>query len=149
MKKKSAENQAQPKDALNQQIAELTNDLQRTRADFENYRKQMDAQKAQSVEFAKCETVRKFLPLLDDLSRAIAATPELAPLAKNVEKTTIDLGLTKIDSTPGTAFNPDYHDAIMMEDTEGEKEVIAESLRDGYLYNGEVLRPAMVKVKNI
>ena len=130
------------------QIIELTNDLQRTRADFENYRKQMDVQKAQSIEYAKQETVQKFLPLLDDLGRAIVATPDLAPLAKNLEKTITDLGLTKIDSTPGTAFNPDFHDAIMMEDTEGEKEVISESLRDGYLYNGEVLRPAMVKVKN-
>lgn len=130
-------------------IAELTNDLQRTRADFENFRKQMDAQKAQSIDFAKQETVRKFLPLLDDISRAISATPALAPLEKNLEKTISELGLAKINSNPGEAFNPEYHDAIMMEDTEGEKEVISESLRDGYLYNGEVLRPAMVKVKNV
>ncbi len=134
---------------LQVQINELTNDLQRTRADFENYRKQIDSQKAQAVEFAKYDTVRKFLPLLDDLGRAISANPELAPLVKNIEKTISDLGLAKIDSTAGSEFNPDYHDAIMMEDSEGEKEVVSESLRDGYLYNGEILRPAMVKVKNI
>ena len=89
------------------------------------------------------------MPLIDDLSRAIAATPDLSPLQKNLEKTIAELGLTKINSQPGEAFNPDYHDAIMMEDSNGDKEVISESLRDGYLYNGEVLRPAMVKVKNV
>ena len=135
-------------DALNQQIAELTNDLQRTRADFENYRKQMDVQRSQAVEYAKQDTVKQFLPLLDDLDRAITATPELTPLMKNLEKTVKELGLTKINSEPGTDFNPDLHDAVMMEDGEGEKEVIAETLRAGYLYNDAVLRPAMVKVKN-
>lgn len=135
-------------DAERQQITELTNDLQRTRADFENYRKQMDAQRSQAIEYAKQDTVKQFLPLLDDLDRAITATPELAPLMKNLEKTVKELGLTKINSEPGTDFNPDLHDAVMMEDGEGEKEVIAETLRAGYLYNDAVLRPAMVKVKN-
>ncbi|MDO4889619.1 MAG: nucleotide exchange factor GrpE, partial [Candidatus Saccharibacteria bacterium] len=64
-------------DALNDKIAELTSDLQRTRADFENYRKQMDAQKASVINLAKLDTVSKVLPLLDDIDRAIAATPEL------------------------------------------------------------------------
>lgn len=128
---------------------ELLADLQRTRADFENYRKQMDVQKAQAVEFAKYETVKKVLPLLDDFDRAITATPELSPLAKNLEKTLSELNLQKIDSSAGTEFNPDFHDAVMMEESTGDKEVIAETLRAGYLYNGSVIRPAMVKVKNI
>ena len=135
--------------ALNKQIAELTNDLQRTRADFENYRKQMDAQKSQAMEYARQETVQKFLPLLDDLDRAIAATPDLKPLEKNLEKTIKELGLEKINSTPNTDFNPDLHDAVMMEESDGDKQVIAEELRSGYLYNGSILRPAMVKVKNV
>ena len=130
-------------------IAELTNDLQRTRADFENYRKQMDAQKAQAIEFAKYETIKKVLPLLDDIDRAISATPELKPLEKNLEKALSELKLEKINTVPDTEFNPDLHDAVMMEQSEGEKEVIAETLRAGYLYNGNVIRPAMVKVKNI
>ena len=129
--------------------AELLSDLQRTRADFENYRKQMDAQKAQAVEFAKYETIKKVLPLLDDIDRAIAATPELKPLEKNLEKTLTELKLQKIDSAPDTEFNPDFHDAVMMEDSDGDKEVVAETLRAGYTYNGTVIRPAMVKVKHI
>lgn len=130
------------------QIAELTNDLQRTRADFENYRKQMDAQKAQAVEYAKYDTVKKVLPLLDDIDRAISSTPELKPLEKSLEKTLAELKLEKISSKTDEDFNPDLHDAVMMEDTEGDKQVISETLRAGYKYGGAVIRPAMVKVKN-
>lgn len=135
--------QPDPKDA---QIVELTNDLQRTRADFENYRKQMDLQKSQAAAFARFETIKKVLPLLDDMDRAISANPNLAPLQKNFDKTLKELGLTKIESAPGTVFNPDFHDAVMMEEGEGSTEVISESLRAGYQYEGEVIRPAMVKV---
>ena len=129
--------------------SELLADLQRTRADFENYRKQMDAQKAKATAFAKFETVKKVLPLLDDIDRAIASTPELKPLEKSLEKTLTELKLQKINSEPGADFNPDLHDAVMMEDSEGEKEVVSETLRAGYTYEGSVIRPAMVKVKNI
>lgn len=129
-------------------IAELTNDLQRTRADFENFRKQIDVRTAQAADFAKKETVQKFLPLLDDMERAIASVPDLAPLAKNLEKTISELGLEKINSNAGTEFNPDLHDAVMMEGGDGDKEIISESLRSGYKYAGDVIRPAMVKVKN-
>ncbi len=131
------------------QITELTNDLQRTRADFENYRKQMDMQKAQTANFAKQETIKKVLPLLDDMSRAIQATPELKPLEKTFEKTLSELKLEKINAEKDTPFNPDLHDAIMMEENPDAKEnieIISETLRDGYLYEGEVIRPAMVKV---
>lgn len=134
---------------MKNKIAELTNDLQRTRADFENYRKQMDLQKQQTADFARQETVKKVLPLLDDLDRAISATPELKPLEKNLEKTLSELKLEKINSAVDADFNPDLHDAVMMEEGEGSHEVIAETLRAGYLYEGQVLRPAMVKVKTI
>lgn len=132
---------------LEEAVASLTNDLQRTRADFENYRKQVEVQKTQAQAGARLATVNKFLPLLDDIERAMAAYPEqLAPLAKNLEKTLTNLELAKINSEAGTEFNPDFHDAVMVDESEGEKEVIAETLRPGYLYQGEVLRPAMVKV---
>jgi len=143
MKDKKTTKPEQP--ALNPE--ELLQDLQRTRADFENYRKQIELQRAQTAEFARSETVKQILPLLDDLDRAISATPELKPLEKTLEKSLKSLNLAKIDATPGVEFNPDLHDAAMMEPGEGEKEVIAEVLRPGYLYNGAVLRPAMVKVK--
>ena len=128
------------------QITELTNDLQRTRADFENYRKQVEAQREAAKNAARSATVAKFLPLLDDLDRAFEAYAELTPLCKTLDKTLLGLGLCRIP-TDGN-FNPDLHDAVMVEG-EGEQEVIAETLRPGYYYEGEVLRPAMVKVRRI
>jgi len=135
---------------LEAEKTEMLNDLQRTRADFENFRKQVELQKEQAKKIAQDSTVLKLLPLIDDMSRAINANPEtLAPVAKTLEKTMESLGLKKIETKEGTEFNPDLHDAISMDESDGEKEVVAEELRPGYLYNGEVLRAAMVRVKRI
>ena len=131
-----------------EKIVELTNDLQRTRADFENFRKQVEAQKENERRTTRLATVYKILPLLDDLDRAFLNYQELAPLAKSLKKTLKELKLAKVVSGEGVEFNPDLHDAVMVEG-DGEKEVIAETLRPGYYYEGEVLRPAMVKVKKI
>ena len=133
-----------------EQITELTNDLQRTRADFENYRKQTEAQRLQAMSVAKYATIANFLPLIDDIDRAMTAYSEqLQPLAKSFTKTLSSLNLEKINSEPGTEFNPDFHEAISVEDEGGDVEVIAETLRPGYLYEGNVVRAAMVKVKKI
>ena len=137
--------QKKSEDAL---VAELTADLQRTRADFENYRKQMEVQKDNDRKAVRLATVYKVLPLLDDLDRAILSYAELKPLEKSLEKTLAELGLKRISSDEGVDFNPDLHDAVMVEG-DGEKEVIAETLRPGYYYEAEVLRPAMVKVKKV
>jgi len=130
------------------QVLELTNDLQRTRADFENYRKQVETQKLAEKKMVELATVYKVLPLIDDIDRAIMSYAELKPLEKSLEKTLKELGLGRISSETDVDFNPDLHEAVMVEG-DGEKEVIAETLRPGYYYNGEVLRPAMVKVKKI
>lgn len=131
-----------------EKIVELTNDLQRTRADFENFRKQVEVQKENEKKAVKLATVYKVLPLLDDLDRAINSYEELQPLQKSLEKSLQELNLAKIDSSEGAEFNPDIHNAVMVEG-EGEKEVIAETMRPGYYYDGEVLREAMVKVKRV
>ena len=125
--------------------AELLNDLQRTRADFENYRKQIELQKENERKSVKLATVMKILPLIDDMDRAISSYEELKPLEKTLEKTMKDLGLSRIPSEAGVEFNPDIHEAVMTEG-EGDVQVIGETLRPGYYYEGDVLRPAMVKV---
>lgn len=130
------------------QMAEMKADLQRTRADFENFRKQVEVQKENERKTTKFATVLKLLPLLDDLDRAIMSYEELKPLQKSLEKTLNELKLTKIPADRDVVFDPDMHDAVMVEG-EGEKEVIGEVLRPGYYYEKEVLRPAMVKVKRI
>ena len=127
-------------------IAELTNDLQRTRADFENYRKQVEAQREAAKKMSEFSTVYKILPLLDDIDRAVKSYEELNPLSKSLAKSLKELGLSKIEL--GEEFNPELAEAVMAEG-DGEKEVIAEVLRPGYYYREEVLRPAMVKVKKM
>lgn len=131
---------------LQQQNGELLVDLQRTRADFENYRKQVELQKQQYGGVVKITTIKNILPLIDDVERAIEAHAELKPLEKSLEKTMGELGLKKINSDKKVAFDPDLHEAVSAEG-DGEKEVIAETLRPGYMYEGEVVRPAMVRVK--
>ena len=127
-------------------ISELTADLQRTRADFENFRRQVDSQRESYANSARFATVKKILPLLDDIDRAITANPDtLEKKKKNLEKTLREIGLTKIITKPGDAFSTDLHDAVLVEGN-GDNEVIAEELRAGYTYDGEVIRPAMVKV---
>ena len=138
--------EAQRVDERDAKIAELTNDLQRTRADFENYRRQVEQQREQYGQLKAEATVRKFLPLLDDIDRAVAAQPEImAPLIKNIEKTLKSLSLEKIAPEAGVEFDPNEHNAVMMEG-DGDTETIAEVLQAGYKYDGEVIRAAMVKV---
>lgn len=148
MKEKKADAGAEQIAALNAKIIELTNDLQRTRADFENYRKQIEQQKENEKKATKLATVYKVLPLLDDIDRAIVAYDTLRPLGKTLEKSMGELGLKRILSDAGVEFNPDLHDAVMVEG-DGEKEVVSETLRPGYYYESEVLRPAMVKVQKV
>lgn len=141
---------AQPaNDELIAQNQALLADLQRTRADFENFRKQVDLQREQAKRAAAEATVAKMLPLLDNVDRALTTYPEqLAPLTKSFTAALSDLGLAKLDTAPDTPFDPDCHEAVMVEG-DGDREVIAETLRPGYTYQGEVLRAAMVKVKRV
>lgn len=142
---------------LEQQLGELTLDLQRTRADFENYRKRVEVEKAQAREVGQSGAVIKLLPVIDNIERAIAYVPEdlrdnawaqgVTSLVKNLEKSLEALSVARIDSKPGADFNPDLHEAIQFDESaEGEKEVIAEELQAGYLMGDRVIRHAMVKV---
>ena len=142
---------------LEQQIGELTQDLQRTRADFENYRKRVEAEKQSAHSMGQAKSVMKLLPVIDTIERAIANVPEeladnawakgVAGLGKQLDKQLKEIGLEKIDAKPGTLFNPELHQAVQFDEAaDGEKEVIAEELRAGYTLDGAVIRDAMVKV---
>ena len=159
VKKPKKTNEPEPVeiDSKDLQIAELTIDVQRTRADFENYRKRVDSEKAAAREAGQSGAILKLLPVIDNIERAIAYTPEelkdntwvqsVAGLVRHLEKSLASLNLARIDAKPGTAFDPELHEAIQFdEDAEGEKEVIAEEMQAGYTLNGHVIRHAMVKV---
>jgi molecular chaperone GrpE len=142
---------------LEAQVAELTGDLQRTRADFENYRKRSEADKAATYQHGQSAAILKLLPVIDNIERAVAYTPAelkdnkwaqgIAGLVKNLEKALAGLNLARIEAGAGAEFNPDLHEAIQFdEEAEGDKEVIAEELQAGYTLNGQPIRHAMVKV---
>lgn len=144
-------------ETLEQQVGELTQDLQRTRADFENYRKRSEADKAAMYQHGQSAAVLKLLPVIDNIERAVAYTPPelkdnkwaqgVAGLVKNLEKSLDSLNLKRIDAAVGSEFNTDYHEAIQFdEDAKGDKEVVAEELQAGYTINGQPIRHAMVKV---
>lgn len=142
---------------LQQQVDDLTNDLQRTRADFENYRKRSEADKAATYQHGQAAAIQKLLPVIDNIERAIAYTPAelkdnkwaqgIAALVKNLEKSLEGLNLKRINAKPGAVFDPDLHEAIQFdEDAEGDNEIVAEELQAGYTLNGQPIRHAMVKV---
>jgi molecular chaperone GrpE len=142
---------------LEQQVGELTADLQRTRADFENYRKRSESDKLMAREAGQATTILKLLPVIDNIERAIAYIPDelkdntwvqsVAGLVKNLDKSLESLNLKRIDATPGVPFNPDLHEAIQFdEEATGEHEVIAEEMQAGYTLSGHPIRHAMVKV---
>lgn len=142
---------------LEQQVGELTADLQRLRADFENYRKRAEAEKAQARTNGQAAAIVKLLPVIDTVDRAVSHMPDdlsehpwakgVAGVSKKLDSALSGLNLERINAAVGVAFNPQHHEAIQMdEEATGEHEVIAEELQAGYLLSGEVLRPAMVKV---
>ncbi len=142
---------------LEQQIAELTQDLQRTHADFENYRKRVELEKTSAREAGQAGAILKLLPVIDNIERAVLHIPAelkenkwaqgVAGLVKNLEKSLDALNLKRIEAKKGDVFNPELHEAIQFdEEAEGDNEIIEEELQAGYLLGGRPIRHAMVKV---
>ncbi len=127
--------------------------LQRERADFTNFRRRMELEKDQIGRWTSGETIKKFLPVLDDLERALAHRPADDSWAGGVElvcrkfQSILDAeGITRIDAT-GKPFDPTLHEAIMQEPSEQhESGTVIEVLQQGYMQGERVLRPALVKV---
>ncbi len=141
---------------LQAKLDEITTDLQRTRADFENYRKRSEVEREMARATGKVQAISKLLPVIDNIERAIAHTPSelkdnkwaqgVVGLVKNLEKSLASLDLHRIDASPGVAFDPELHEAIQFDESEGEHEVVAEELQPGYKLGNDVIRHSMVKV---
>lgn len=142
---------------LEQRIGELTLDLQRNRADFENYRKRVDSEKAMAKATGRIGAISQVLPLIDTIDRAISHLPSelkdnawangVVAMSKNIDKILVDFGVEKINIVVGeTEFNPEFHEAVSMEDEGGEKEIVSEELQAGYMMAGDVLRHSIVRV---
>lgn len=142
---------------LQQQIGELTEALQRERADAVNLRRRHEEQITSLRTLAKASVVQDLLPVIDNFERALKHVPaDLASneyvkgiqgIVKQFEKILADLGVQKI-KTIGEVFDPHLHEAISIEEGDGEQEIITEELQPGYQMGDEILRPATVRVRS-
>jgi len=130
-------------------VAALTEDLQRLQAEYANYRKRVERDRALSAEVAISSVLLEFLAILDDLDRAAAhneLSGGLKAVADQVIATTSKLGLEKFGDAP-SAFDPNIHDALMHETSaEVSETTVTEILQPGYKYKERILRPARVVV---
>lgn len=142
---------------LQQQLAELTDALQRERADATNLRRRHEEEMSGLRASVKAGVVRALLPVIDNFERALKhVPPELETneyvkgvrgIAKQLDKALTDLGLERIAAL-GQDFDPRYHEAVSMEDGEGMRETVSEELQPGYRLGDTVIRHAMVRVKS-
>jgi molecular chaperone GrpE len=104
----------------------------------------------------KAHVIKDLLPIIDNFERALKHVPTdleendyvkgVQGVVKQFEKTLSDLGVEKI-KTVGEPFDPHLHEAISMDEGEGDKEVVSEELQAGYKVGDDVIRHAMVRVK--
>ncbi len=124
-------------------------------AEYDNYRKRSQKEKDNLYADIKSDTVAKFLPVYDNLVRALAQSTEDEAYRRGVEmimtqfNTTLEkLGATKIECL-GQKFDPSLHNAVMhVEDEEKSENEIVEVFQDGFMMGEKVIRFAMVKVAN-
>ena len=139
-------------------IADLTDRLKRSMAEFDNFRKRSEKEKATMFDMGARSVAEKLLPVVDNFERAMLATPSegegkafadgIAMIYNQMTKTLEDLGVKPIDCV-GKEFDPNLHNAVMhIEDESLGENVVAEELLKGYMYKDSVLRHSMVKVAN-
>ncbi len=135
------------------QAAEYKDGWQRAVADFQNYRRRMEAEKADTYKVAIGSIIKQYLPVLDDMDRAMEARPADLAWAGGIEliyrklQSILDAeGIKRIDAE-GKKFDPNFHEAISQEPVEGmESGTVLEVVRNGYMLGERVIRPAMVRV---
>jgi len=148
---------------MQRQLRELSDQFEaardqylRTLADFQNFRRRTEEQKAELVRFANRELVAQLLPILDNFERAMSSASQsqnYEALMAGVTLTHRQLqeflqknGVTPIEAI-GAEFDPAFHEAVMrVEDGEHPENTVVKELQRGYTMHGRVVRPSMVKV---
>lgn len=141
--------------ALEEKLRETTDQLMRTLAEYDNFRKRSQKEKDALYADGKADTIAKLLPVADNLERAVAADGDAESYKKGVEMTLKQLteslsalGVTAFGE-PGEAFDPNLHNGVMHEDNEELPEnSIAAVFMKGYKMGDKVIRHATVKVAN-
>lgn len=144
------------KDKKDEQIEDLTDQVKRQMAEFDNFRKRTDKEKNAMFETGAKSVIEKILPVVDNFERGLASIPEEekgTPFAEGMEMIYKQLigELEKMDVRPipavGEEFDPNLHNAVMqVESDEYESGVIAQELQKGYTYRDSVVRHSMVGV---
>lgn len=146
------------KDKKDEKIEELTDMVKRQMAEFDNFRKRTEKEKASMYQIGAREIVEKILPVVDNFERGLAMIPEdeketpvatgMAQIYKQLMTAFDEMGVKAIEAV-GQEFNPDFHNAVMhVEDEDAEENVIVEEFQKGYMYKDYVIRHSMVKVAN-
>lgn len=141
---------------LEQHILELTDALQRERADIINVRRRHDEQISGLKNMVKAGVIRDLLPVIDNFERGLKHVPKdleandyikgVQSVVKQFETTLETIGVVRI-KTLGEVFDPRLHEAVALEDGDGTTEVVSEELQAGYTLGEEVIRHAMVRVR--
>jgi molecular chaperone GrpE len=141
------------RDKLEAEKKTLADRLVRFQAEFDNFRKRVDRERMELLEFASMDAVRNILPMTDDFERALRSEVTDKEFVRGLEMIYQRLmeALTKLGLQPipaeGEKFDPNLHHAVNKEQSEEyEEDAILEEYQKGYYFKGRVLRPAMVKV---
>lgn len=142
-------------EALKTELEKTKDLLARTAAEFDNFKKRTERERAGIAEYAKTSVMKELLPIFDNIDRALSCESGSEDYAKGVEMIvkqfvalTEKLGMQEI-AKQGDTFDPNLHEAVMhIEDETLGENVIAEVLQKGYKYGDTVVRAAMVKVAN-
>ena len=143
-------------EAMQAKIDELEDRVKRQMAEFENFRKRTDKEKAMMFETGAKSVIDKILPVVDNFERGLATIPEddensaFANGMKMIYKQMMDeldkLGVKPIEAV-GQEFDPNFHNAVMqVESEEYESGIVAQELLKGYMYHDSVVRHSMVAV---
>ena len=143
------------KDKFEQQIEDLTDRLKRSMAEFDNFRKRTEKEKASMYVIGARDIVEKILPIVDNFERGLAQAPEEDAFADGMKMiykqlmTALDEMGVKAIETVGKEFDPNLHNAVMhVEDENVGENIIVEEFQKGYTYKDFVVRHSMVKVAN-
>ncbi|MCI5568754.1 MAG: nucleotide exchange factor GrpE [Candidatus Alectryocaccobium sp.] len=143
------------KDKKDEKIEELTDRLTRQMAEFDNYRKRTEKEKAANYIVGARDVIEKLLPIVDNFERGLAGADLSDPFADGMNKIykqlmtmLSELGVSPIEAV-GNEFDPNFHNAVMhIDDEELGENVVAEEFLKGYKFKDQVVRHSMVKVAN-
>jgi molecular chaperone GrpE len=123
-------------------------DTRRVAAEFANFRRQNDKRQIEVIEQAAASLAERLLPVLDACDGALAhGAADVEPIYNMLIATLEKSGLSVLRPL-GDPFDPNRHEAVIHEEGDGDGPHVAEVLRTGYVWNGRVLRPALVKVRD-